>query len=43
MKGSHTNEKIAEAMNSCHTKYDIVQKVKFGGAVTDNAANFVKV
>ena len=43
MKGSHTNDKIAEAMNLCHTQYDIKEKVKFGGAVTDNATNFVKV
>ena len=43
MKGSHTNDKIAEAMSACHSLYDIKEKVKFGGCVTDNGANFVKV
>ena len=43
MKGSHTNDKIAECMSGCHEKYDIKKKVKNGGCVTDNARNFTKV
>ena len=42
MKGSHTNDAIAKAIEDTLVEFGLQNKCHFGGCVTDNGGNFVK-